>query len=323
MRVPSPIPMLAPLFLLAPPRSFTSVVCAMLGQHPQMYGFPETQLFTAETLAGTWASHPHVDYPKHGLRRVVAQLYFGEQTETSVKLARGWLRRRAHFNTGFIFELLAEKIYPLISVEKSPDVVCDTKSLERMYRFFPQARFIHLLRHPRGHGESNVRVFKRLTEQGQQPPHWALFPAPHIAGGVARARKPAGNRILDPQRGWYLHNTKIVRFLESVPKEQKIWIRGEELLGDPDQGLRRIADWMGIRADPQAIEQMKHPERSPYALLGPPGAEYGNSTYFIESPVLRSDRVKPQSLEGPLSWREDNQGFLPEVKRLARDFGYS
>src|SRR5260221_9464285 len=30
-----------PVFILALPRSFSSVVCGMLGQHPQMYGLPE------------------------------------------------------------------------------------------------------------------------------------------------------------------------------------------------------------------------------------------------------------------------------------------
>jgi sulfotransferase family protein len=149
----SSVRVVAPLFLLGSPRSFTSVVCAMLGQQPQMYGFPETRLFVAETLAGTWNKRPK-QYPEHGLRRVVAQLFFGEQTDATIKLARRWLRRRSHFNTGFIFELLAERVYPLIPVEKSPDVVNNIRSLERMYKFFPHARFIHLLRHPRGHGES-------------------------------------------------------------------------------------------------------------------------------------------------------------------------
>jgi hypothetical protein len=38
-----------PLFILAPPRSFTSVICGMIGQHPQMYGLPEVNLFAGET----------------------------------------------------------------------------------------------------------------------------------------------------------------------------------------------------------------------------------------------------------------------------------
>jgi hypothetical protein len=249
-------------------------------------------------------------------------LFFGEQTEASVKLARGWLRRRSHFSTGFIFEILAERVYPLIPVEKSPEVVSDIKSLERMYRFFPQARFIHLLRHPRGHGESNIRVLKRLAEQGQAPPRWMISPGVNnLTRGAVEGGKPTGE-VVDPQWGWYLHNSNILKFLESVPDKQKMWIQGEQVLSDPDQSMQRIAHWMNLRTDPEAIGQMVHPERSPYAFMGPPGARFGNSRFFISDPVLRPDRVKPQSLKGPLSWREDGQGFLPKVKRLAGKFGY-
>jgi hypothetical protein len=37
-----------PLVILAPGRSYTSVVCTMLGQHPQMYNLPELHLFACE-----------------------------------------------------------------------------------------------------------------------------------------------------------------------------------------------------------------------------------------------------------------------------------
>jgi len=40
----------APLILLCPPRSFSTVVCAMLGQHPELYGFPELNLFVVDTV---------------------------------------------------------------------------------------------------------------------------------------------------------------------------------------------------------------------------------------------------------------------------------
>jgi hypothetical protein len=115
----------------------------------------------------------------------------------------------------------------------------------------------------------------------------------------------------------------ICKFLESVPVEQKLRVRGEDILKDPDNELREIAAWLGLRTDPVAIEEMKHPERSPYACFGPPGARYGNDRFFLENPILRPARVEPLSLDGPLSWRADRQGFAPEVKRLAEEFGYA
>ena len=67
---------------------------------------------------------------------------------------------------------------------------------------------------------------------------------------------------------------------------------------------------------------MKHPEHSPYACLGPKGAEYGNDRLFLEKPELRGGAVPLASLEGPVSWRTNGAGLVPDVIELARQFGY-
>jgi hypothetical protein len=311
-----------PLFILAPPRSFTSVVGTMLGQHPQLHGLPEVHLFSDELIAEWWHRVARSTYPMaDGLLRAVAQLCFGEQTETTVKKANGWLRRRSHFSTGLILEMLAAKAHPLILVDKSPSTVHRVEWMQRVYNFFPQAKFIHLLRHPRGHGESVMKYINDRVQYGPVP-RWLLYLAsfPNPFSGADETRH--GAHVVDPQRGWYVLNTNICQFLKSVPDEQKMQIRGEDLLTNPDQGLRRIADWLGLRTDDKAIKEMKHPEHSPYACYGPPGARYGNDAFFLKSPELRPSRAEPQTLDGPLSWRDDGYGFVPEVKELAQQFGY-
>src|ERR1700692_2311632 len=108
------------LVILAPPRSFTSVVSAMLGQHPQTYGLAETHLFCGETMWEWWRQCDEATFDMdHGLRRVVAELFFGGQTEKNVSRAAGWLQRRAHFTTRLIFEELAKKVHPRILIDKS------------------------------------------------------------------------------------------------------------------------------------------------------------------------------------------------------------
>jgi len=306
-----------PFFILAPPRSFSSVVSAMLGQHPQMYGLPETQLFGTETMAEWWDLCSRASFPMtHGLLRAVSQLVFGEQTESTVQLATAWLRRRSHFTTGMIFEVLAEKVYPLILVEKSPSIVYRMEYLQRIYSMFPQAGFIHLVRHPRAQGESVMKAVREAAKFGPVP-YWLLRLASYRVDGILPESCDP-----DPQRGWYLLHSNICRFLESVPDSRKLRVRSEDLLIDADTGLRQVAAWIGLRTDAEAIEEMKHPERSPYACFGPPGATYGNDTFFLESPALRPAQVKEQSLNGPLSWRGDGAGFSTEVKRLAWQFGY-
>jgi Sulfotransferase family len=313
-----------PVFLLAPPRSFTSVVGTMLGQHPQMYGLPETHLFGCATMAEWWGACEEQTFPRaHGLLRTVAELFFGGQTETTISQATGWLRRRSHFTTGMLMETLAARIHPRIVVDKSPSVVYSVKFLRRIHELFPRARYIHLLRHPRAHGESVMKFIEERKRRGPIPDsHWLLHLCTYPDLSPAANDVIERSRELDPQKGWYVLNHNIDEFFKSLPEEQKLRVRGEDLLQSPDELLRQIAEWMGLRTDDEAIDEMKHPERSLYACFGPPGARYGNDTFFLENPALRPARAKPQSLEGPLSWRDDCSEFLPEVKQLARELGY-
>jgi hypothetical protein len=311
----------SPVFVLAPPRSFSSVVATMLGQHPQMYGLPELELFAAETVGEWWELCGDASFPRaHGTLRAVAELFFGGQIAETIKLARGWLRRRAEFTTGHLLETLAAEVAPRIVVDKSTTNVYRSKSLRRISSMFPRARFIHLVRHPRGHGESVLKFLREREKEGPVPAtHWMRRLA---AWPDASSGKSATADDIDPQRGWYALHSNICKFLETLPPQQWLRVRGEDVLTDPDRHLRDIAQWLGVRADDASIDQMKHPERSPYACFGPPGARFGNDRFFLEDPILRPARVLTQSLEGPLSWRADGRGFSPEVKRLARDFGY-
>lgn len=315
-----------PLFILAPPRSFTSLVCAMLGQHPQMYGLPETHLFCDETLRARAKRATDSTYPMgHGLLRAVAQLYFGRQTEPTIRKAQQWLNLRSQLTTDFFFKILADKVYPLILVDKSPSITYSVEALKQVHKKFPRARFIHLLRHPRGHCESVMRYIEERSKYGPiSSTHWlyqiASYPPPSSVCG--ETPPPADGRVLDPQNGWYALNKNVCEFLDTVPSDRKMEVRAEDVLTKPDEGLRQIAAWMELRTDAKAIEEMKHPERSPYAFLGPPGGRYGNDAFFLAHPALRPSRAAPQSLDGALSWRTDGQGFLPEVKRLAQQFRY-
>jgi hypothetical protein len=192
---------ISPLIILAPPRSFTSVVCAMLGQHPQLYGLPELQLFPANTIAQWWLITSNASFSmRDGLHRALAELLFGDQSEYSVDSARGWLRRRWHYTTGMIIEEIARKVYPRTIVEKSPSIVYRPESLNRAFAMFPQARFIHLTRHPIAHGESVLKLLREHEETGPRP-YWLL----HLASFPYWPKSRGQESVLDidPQRGWY------------------------------------------------------------------------------------------------------------------------
>lgn len=321
-----------PIFILAAPRSFSSVVCGMLGQHPQMHGLPETHLFAEEEMGAWLARASRESYAmQHGLLRAVAHLFYGEQTEESVRKAAAWLARRSSSTSGMIFEELALRVAPAILVDKSPSMVYLPEAMRRVHYFFPQARYVHLARNPKGQGLSVMKYRSVLAEPEYQSkereamagtvPEWVDNLASFPYTSPAQDAEYDDSEI-DPQRGWFVLNRNIVDFLSTVPGHQWIRVLGEDLLTDPDAELVKIAQWLGIRDDRDAIEQMKHPERSPYACFGPPGARCGNDIFFLQDPRLHAPRAESQSLDGALSWRRDGRGFLPEVKELARQLGY-
>jgi Sulfotransferase family len=296
-----------PVFILAPPRSFTSVTCGMLGQHPEMYGLPEVHLFVGETLQEVWGyySQPGRRFGRAGLLRAVAQLHSGEQTVQTVMLAKRWVHRRLPCDTGDVFGELVDLADGAVLVDKSPITVERGEYLTRIRRAFPDARYIHLLRHPRGVGESVVSTF------GDSPLE--------VRGFVDYSTDPP---TPDPQKMWLALHTNILAFLDGVPEEQQYTLRGEDLMAKPEDHLRDIADWLGLRTDDDAVEEMLHPENSPFASFGPVNAMLGGDPKFMSDPVLKPGRVREHNLDDPLSWREDGRGFSAEVKELARKFGY-
>ncbi len=297
-----------PLIILGAPRSFTSLVCAMIGQNPMAYGVPELNLFMADTLEefiSELSGGPR-QLQIHGLLRTVAQLYAGEQTINSIDMARRWMLVRLDLSTSQVYAQLCKKVAPLRIIDKSPIYSVAVKNLQRIDQAFPDAYYLHLLRHPRSQGESIMRVAKGMMAA--------------LADSVDYNTDPP---TIDPQIAWYSIQKNIIEFLANIPKDRQLCRRGEDILNDPRAQLAEICGWCRLPADAAAIEEMLHPENSPYACLGPLGAHLGNDPNFLESPELRPSRGFATSLDGALPWRADGKGFERHVISLAREFGYA
>lgn len=265
------------LIMLSPPRSFSSVVSTMLGEHPEIYGFPELHLFTddlvQQIIAREQRSKKRPVAGPPGLLRAIAQVHDGAQTSASVIRAIGWLQERKDWTTKQMMDYLLEAVSPQIGLEKSPATSSKLESLERVYSYYPDAYFLHLTRHP---------VSARSS--------WAEF--------IENRDRTDGqnHERMDRFIGWYRVHTNILRFTSTLPLGQTLRVKGEDLLSEPDRYLPQIAEWLGLRTDAEAIEAMKHPENSFYAKFGPALAREGNDPKFLRSPKLRDGRVKEPSL---------------------------
>jgi Sulfotransferase family len=302
------------LILLAPPRSFSSVVCAMIGQHPELYGFPELLLFTTETVAQLRQSYvgrmewgPLLAVYPPGLLRALAELDHGEQSAAAVEAAQTWLEARRDWPTRRVFDHLLQRVHPRRGVEKSPPTVAQTESLQRVLAACPTAKFLHLTRHPITALASMQEHFAPLARP--VPPEWSE----HFLPDLTDPRMAAWT--------WVRLHGNILEFTRALPPGQSMRIKGEELLSDPDTHLTRIAAWLGVRTDPAAIEAMKHPERSPYATRGPKKAPGGYDPKFLESPGLRRPRDPPPTLQPPEAW-EIMPWLWERVLQRASELGY-
>lgn len=287
----------------------------MIGQHPQLCGLPEVNLFAGDTYKHLARFYLLRENFQHGLLRAIAELGLGDQTADNIEVARSWLREDPSVSTASLFQDLVEWAAPRMPVDKSPIYVFEPEAFSRIHAAYPNARFIHLVRHPRGTCESVYKIRDNIQERIDN------LPLDEASRQGLLERAAIFSSVKDADTIWLTPHKRILDFLAGIPDELQLRMRGEDLMSNPDEQLGRIAAWLGLRTDDEAIDAMKHPERSPFACTGPPNAKFGNDPNFLERPTLRTFVYKPLSLDDPLSVGEANY-LSDETKEYARMFGY-
>jgi hypothetical protein len=273
----------------------------MLGQHPALYQFPELHLFACSSIG---LALEETNDGMVGLIRAVAELLLGDQEEKTVVRARKWLLMRAHVAPSRIFRLLLGRITPRVGVEKTPATGMVPDQLARAMSAFPNARFLHLIRHP-------------VTTQASM--HRFL---PGLPGRRGRrvVVDSQSDLVLGSAMAWYRTHRHLQLTGEHMPPERWMSIRAEDLISEPTTHLARVCAWLGISADPDALTAMCHPERSPYARFGPPQARGGADPGFLRSPELRLG-APPVSVPFPTDWAIPSR-LRHATRELASRFGY-
>jgi hypothetical protein len=291
------------LFVLAPARSLSSVITAMIGQHPQLHSFPELSLFRAEYTDQLLVDPPGwLGSPSRnrvgGLLRALAQSHDGKQDEESIERALEWLMARKDWPVANVLDHLLDGVAPLVGVEKSPENSGRDTFLERMGTAYPRARYVHLVRHPvttvrSMHGAWSTRGWWRVQPELFHQFCWSL---------------------------WYYQHKRIADFGKTLPPDRFRRARAEDIANEPDVYLPELCRWLGVDASPDSVRSMKSPEKSAYAALGPSNARGGADLSFLGSPSLRPAEL-PNELSPPDDWILDPWSVLM-VHRLATELGY-
>jgi hypothetical protein len=295
----------APVFLLATARSCSSVVTAMIGQHPALCGLPELKLFAAPTIGEMEASLPRfwiergVTHRSPGLVRALAEYLFGGQEAGALAAAREWLAERRDWPGEAVLDILLERIGPRIAVEKSPENAASDEALARLAEAYPEARYIHLTREP------------AATQRSMQA-HWERVMPEHPLEGQPMLGFAA----------WVDVNRRILAFTAGLPAHRVLRLSAEDVLDGRPASLRTVAAWLGLAYEPAAIEAMGHPEASPFARPGPSesGIIGGYDPGFLADPVLRK-LAPPPPLRQPEGW-SGHAALWGMVTDLAERLGY-
>ncbi len=300
--------MKAPLFILAPGRSFTSVTCAMLGCHPQAFGLAEINLFAGDTMADMQKLYKTRARLQSGLLRSLSELAFGEQTDETIEATRRWLLDNQDMSTTEMFRTMQEWAGDRLLIDKSPLHAFTPEAMRRMGERVPEARYLHLTRHPGDTVDSVVQLQQKVRDKVREKMR-----------GLSRNLERFDANA--PKEFWLDPHLHILEFLETLPAEQQMRLRGEDLLSDPPNYLRQIVEWLGLRTDEAAVEAMLHPENSPFSKYGPNNARFGNDPNFMEKPQLRPYSYKQR----PLEWKAPDgvsHDLGETIRAYAMMFGY-
>lgn len=290
-----------PLFILAPARSFSTVSVALLAGHPGLYGFPELLLFSTMPEAPTVGRLLGQRFLRRsGVLRAVAEVHEASQAPDALGRAEQWLAERGNWTTVELMDHLLDLISPRIGLEKSPDTVGSDQRLAACLEAYPDARFLHLTRHP-------------VSTQRSMHLHWAHLYEADRSGGAQRLIAAAAS-------SWYLAHRRIVRALSQLPPGQWIRVRAEDLVSTPGRQLPRILSWLDLPWDDQMIKRMQRTQDWRFAGTGTKGNLFGGDPTFMRAPALNlAIEPPPEQLDPP--WHMPTE-MRRRIDALAHHLGY-
>jgi amino acid adenylation domain-containing protein len=136
------------IFILAPPRSGTTLLRVLLGGHPRLFAPPELELLSFNTLAERRQafSGAFSFWLEGSLRAIMEIKSCGSAEAASIMRA---LEER-DLSTKEFYRLMQEWLGDRRLVDKTPSYALQTSIMQRAEVDFENALYIHLLRHPRG-----------------------------------------------------------------------------------------------------------------------------------------------------------------------------
>ncbi len=280
------------IFILAPPRSGTSLLRVMLAGHPQLFAANELQLLHFEDLAERARAYTgKYNLWQEGLIRALMEI-----ESLDVEQAKSWLQEEAQkaCSVADFYHKIQSRIADKILVDKSPSYILDPQALQRAEHIFENALYIHLYRHP----YAMIRSFEKMHMDQ------VLYLRPHPYTSAQ-----TGELI------WQQSHENALRFLQNIPKNRQSSLAYEDLIKNPETSMRKLCEELNLDFYSDLLE--------PYKALDQKMTDglYKDSKPMGDINLLGHGRIKPQLADKWKGVIEDN--FLhKKTWKTAYQLGY-
>lgn len=214
----------APVFVLCSPRCGSTLLRVMLAGNQHLFAPPELHLMQYEDLAARNHQMEGGKFLAIGLVKAVAGLK-NLSMKKAQAMVNGWADEGK--TSAEVYALLLADAAPRLLVDKTPTYSEHLATLNRIGENFPDARFIHLIRHPYAVMDSIMRLNKK----------------PLVRQFVFRDEIHGQQHA---EQVWYQANLNCVRFLGELPAERHISMRYEDMVTDPEASMRRLCSFLNV-----------------------------------------------------------------------------
>ncbi|MFK7935091.1 MAG: amino acid adenylation domain-containing protein, partial [Saprospiraceae bacterium] len=222
-RSPSTVKNKPAIFILAPPRSGTTLLRVMLAGHPDLFAANELQLLGFNDLKErSEAYQGKFRLWSEGLIRAVMELQNMTADEAKDLIHR---YEKAGYTTKEVYRQIQDWIGDLILVDKSPSYALDPEVLQKAEVDFDNALYIHLVRHP--YTMVNSLEKYHLDQVLYLESH--DYPARELGELV-----------------WLHSHRNIVQFLKNIPVHRQFRLRYEDLVSEPERVMDELCQTLGL-----------------------------------------------------------------------------
>ncbi len=280
------------IFILAPPRSGTTLLRVMLAGHPQLFAANELQLLhfdnlkeRADAYTGKFAL-----WKEGAVRALMQLLNISTEDAKSIIQEKELQATSSQEFFKYIQGLLGDRLL----VDKSPSYALDPIALQRAESIFENALYIHLHRHP----YSMIKSFEKMRM------HQVMYLNSHDYPA-----RQTGELI------WQQSHQNIISFLDNIPQERQFNLAYESLVADPRTAMEQLCQQFNLEFHEGLLSPYKDIDKKMTDGL------YKDSKPMGDPKLLQHGKIKANLADKWKGVLEDN--FLhQQTWKTATDLGY-